>query len=624
MIRLENISKSFPDGDLFNHVNIFIKRGMRIGLVGPNGSGKTTLLRIMLGKESPDSGSIQVDKSITIGYLAQDIVAGTGRSILEEVLNTYPEVRDLEGKILSLSEAISKDHNNMELINKLGDAQHRFESLGGWNLEDKAKKILSGLGFSDEKFTQPMDVFSGGWRMRVALASILLQEPDILFLDEPTNHLDLEATIWLELFLSNWRGGLVMISHDRSFLDRSINNILEIDLKKITLYHGNYTKFTEEKSLRMEQHKNAYRNQQKQIKDTERFIERFRSKNTKATQVQSRVKMLDKLEKIEAPTEQKHTMHLRLPQPKRLPLNVASCRNVTKHYGNIEVFNNMDMLVERGQKIGLVGHNGAGKSTLLKMLAGVESVSSGAIRMGSNIDRAYYAQHQLETLDPDDTVFESIQKVSPGWSETEMRTYLGSFMFSGDEIEKYVKVISGGEKARVALARMLVEPSHLLLLDEPTNHLDMMTRNVVERALIQFSGSIVCISHDRHFLNNVTNLTCEVGGGDIRLFEGNYEYYAWKKQEEKSEETFSRTVKVERKGKSDYKERKKTRNRLAWIEKRFKVIEKEINEQRGITQDSSTGDDYELLQKAMGIMNRLENEYLELMEEQEKLTTIHV
>ncbi|MCS5624571.1 MAG: ATP-binding cassette domain-containing protein [Candidatus Marinimicrobia bacterium] len=624
MIRLENMSKSFPDGDLFNHVNIFIKRGMRIGLVGPNGSGKTTLLRIMLGKESPDSGSIQVDKSTTIGYLAQDIVAGTGRSILEEVLNTYPEVRDLEGKILTLSEAISKDHNNMELINKLGDAQHRFESLGGWNLEDKAKKILSGLGFSDEKFTQPMDVFSGGWRMRVALASILLQEPDILFLDEPTNHLDLEATIWLELFLSNWRGGLVMISHDRAFLDRSINNILEIDLKKITLYHGNYTKFTEEKALRMEQHKNAYRNQQKQIKDTERFIERFRSKNTKATQVQSRVKMLDKLEMIEAPTEQKHTMNLRLPQPKRLPLNVASCRNVTKHYGNIEVFNNMDMLVERGQKIGLVGHNGAGKSTLLKMLAGVESVSSGAIRMGSNIDRAYYAQHQLETLDPDDTVFESIQKVSPGWSETEMRTYLGSFMFSGDEIEKYVKVLSGGEKARVALARMLVEPSHLLLLDEPTNHLDMMTRNVVERALIQFSGSIVCISHDRHFLNNVTNLTCEVGGGDIRLFEGNYEYYAWKKQEEKSEETFSRTVKVERKGKSDYKERKKTRNRLAWIEKRFKVIEKEINEQRGITQDSSTGDDYELLQKAMGIMNRLENEYLELMEEQEKLTTIHV
>ena len=619
MIRLENLSKSFPDGDLFNNVNISIKRGMRIGLVGPNGSGKTTLLRIMLGKESPDSGNVQVDKSTTIGYLAQDIVAGTGRSILEEVLVAYPEVRELEGQILALSEAISKDHGNMNLVNKLGDVQHRFEALGGWNLEDRAKKILSGLGFIDEKFTEPMDVFSGGWRMRVALASILLQEPDILFLDEPTNHLDLEATIWLESFLSKWMGGMVMISHDRAFLDRSINNILEIDLKKITLFHGNYTKYTEEKSLRMEQHKNAYRNQQKQIKDTERFIERFRSKNTKATQVQSRVKMLDKLEKIEAPTEQNHAMNLRLPQPSRSPLNVASCRNVTKHYENIEVFNNMDMVVERGQKIGLVGHNGAGKSTLLKMLAGVEPVTSGAVRIGSNVDSAYYAQHQLEILNPNETVFESIQKVSQKWSEIQMRTYLGSFMFSGDEIEKYVKVLSGGEKARVALARMLVEPSHILLLDEPTNHLDMVTRNVVERALIQFSGSIVCISHDRHFLNNVTNITCEVAGGGIRLFEGNYEYYEWKKKEETQKSTRTSKVKIESTKKSNYKEQKKVRNRLTWIDKRFKTIENEIEKERALTNNPDYNDNYEILEDALNNMNILEKEYLELMEEQERL-----
>ena len=619
MIRLENLSKSFPDGDLFNNVNISIKHGMRIGLVGPNGSGKTTLLRIMLGKESPDSGNVQVDKSTTIGYLAQDIVAGTGRSILEEVLVAYPEVRELERQILVLSEAISKDHGNMNLVNKLGDVQHRFEALGGWNLEDKAKKILSGLGFDDEKFTEPMDVFSGGWRMRVALASILLQEPDVLFLDEPTNHLDLEATIWLESFLSKWKGGMVMISHDRAFLDRSINNILEIDLKKITLYHGNYTKYTEEKSLRMEQHKNAYRNQQKQIKDTERFIERFRSKNTKATQVQSRVKMLDKLEKIEVPTEQNHAMNLKLPQPNRSPLNVASCRNVTKHYENIEVFNNMDMVVERGQKIGLVGHNGAGKSTLLKMLAGVEAVTSGAVRIGSSVDSAYYAQHQLEILNPNETVFESIQKVSQGWSETEMRTYLGSFMFSGDEIEKYVKVLSGGEKARVALARMLVAPSHILLLDEPTNHLDMITRNVVERALIQFSGSIVCISHDRHFLNKVTNLTCEVGGGGIRLFEGNYEYYEWKKKEETQRNFKTSKVKIESIKKSGYKEQKKIRNRLTWIEKRFTIIENEIEKERALTNNPDYKDKYEILEGALNNMNTLEKEYLELMEEQEKL-----
>ena len=620
MIRLESLSKSYPDGELFSNVNIFLKRGMRAGLVGPNGSGKTTLLRIMLGKETPDSGGVQKDKAITIGYLAQDIVAGSDRSILEEVLAAYPEVREIEGKMLTLSHAIAADPENLALVNKLGEAQNRFESLGGWTLEEKAKKILGGLGFSDDKFIEPMDVFSGGWRMRVALASILLQEPDILFLDEPTNHLDLEATIWLESFLAEWKGGMVMISHDREFLDRSINHILEIDLKKVTLYHGNYSTYKEDKALRMEQHQNAYRNQQKQIKDTERFIERFRYKNTKATQVQSRVKMLEKMEKIEAPTEDNRSVNMILPQPSRPPLNVASCRNVTKNYGDIEVFNGMDLVIERGQKIGLVGHNGAGKSTLLKMLAGVESVTSGAVRIGRNVDRAYYAQHQLETLDPNDTVFESIQKVSPGWSETEMRTYLGSFMFTGDEIEKYIKVLSGGEKARIAMARMLVEPSHLLLLDEPTNHLDIVTRNVVETALKQFTGSIVCISHDRHFLNNITNLTIEVGGGGIRTFEGNYKYYEWKKQEEKSAEPIEIKVKSESKGKSDYKERKKIRNRLAWIEKRFKSIENELESQRAITQNPANGDKYELLQDAMNVMNQLELEYLELMEEQEKLT----
>ena len=621
MIRLESLSKSYPDGELFSNVNIFLKRGMRAGLVGPNGSGKTTLLRIMLGKETPDSGGVQKDKAITIGYLAQDIVAGSDQSILEEVLAAYPEVREIEGKMLTLSHAIAADPENLALVNKLGEAQNRFEALGGWTLEEKAKKILGGLGFSDDKFIEPMDVFSGGWRMRVALASILLQEPDILFLDEPTNHLDLEATIWLESFLAEWKGGMVMISHDREFLDRSINHILEIDLKKVTLYHGNYSTYKEDKALRMEQHQNAYRNQQKQIKDTERFIERFRYKNTKATQVQSRVKMLEKMEKIEAPTEDNRSVNMILPQPSRPPLNVASCHNVTKHYGDIEVFNDMELVIERGQKIGLVGHNGAGKSTLLKMLAGVESVTSGAVRIGRNVDRAYYAQHQLETLDPNDTVFESIQKVSPGWSETEMRTYLGSFMFTGDEIEKYIKVLSGGEKARVAMARMLVEPSHLLLLDEPTNHLDIVTRNVVETALKQFTGSIVCISHDRHFLNNITNLTIEVGDGGIRTFEGNYKYYEWKKQEEKSAEPIETKVKSESKGKFDYKERKKIRNRLAWIEKRFKSIENELESQRAITQNPANGDKYELLQDAMDVMNQLELEYLELMEEQERLSS---
>jgi len=619
MIRLENISKAYPDGELFSHVNIALKKGMRVGLVGPNGSGKTTLLRLMLGDESPDSGYIQKDKLISIGYLAQDIIIGSNLSIIEEVLSAYPEVRKIEGEILKLSNAIANEPENMKLVNKLGEEQNRFEALGGWTLEEKAKKILSGLGFSEEKMVQPMEVFSGGWRMRVALASILLQQPDILFLDEPTNHLDLEATIWLESFLADWKGSIVMISHDRAFLDRSVNHILEIDLKKITLYHGNYSKYEQDKELRKDLHRNAYRNQQKQIKDTERFIERFRYKNTKATQVQSRVKMLEKMEKIEEPIEDNSSVKIVLPQSSRPPLKLVSCQNVTKHYENVEVFNEMNLIVERGQKIGLVGHNGAGKSTLLKMLAGVESVTSGAVRICSGVDSVYYAQHQLEILDPDNTVYDSIQYVNPGLSETEIRTYLGSFMFNGDEIEKYIKVLSGGEKARVAMARILIQPVHLLLLDEPTNHLDMVTRNVVEMALANFKGSIICISHDRHFLNTVTNLTCEVGNGSIRIFEGNYDYYDWKKSEENSISQNNLTQKVESKGKIDYKKKKKIRNRLTWIKKRFKKIEIELENQRSITKDPANGDNFELLNQAMEIMNTLEMEYLDLIDEQDKL-----
>ncbi len=619
MIRLENLSKSFPDGDLFLNVNISIKRGMRVGLVGPNGSGKTTLLKIMLGQESQDSGNVMKEKSISIGYLEQEIITGSNRSILEEVLDSYPEVRELETKIKFLTEEISKNTENMDLVNQLGDAQNRFEALDGWNIEEKAKKIMSGLGFGEHQFIQRMETFSGGWRMRVALAAILLQNPDILFLDEPTNHLDLEATIWLESFLSEWKGGMVMISHDRAFLDRSVNNILEIDLKKITLYKGNYSEFKEEKTLRLEQHRAAYKNQQKQIKDTEKFIERFRYKNTKATQVQSRVKMLEKMNKIEVPTEDNQVMNLILPQPTRPPLIVASCRNVSKRFGDIEVFNEMNLSVERGQKIGLVGYNGAGKSTLLKLFGGVEKATEGAIRITNGVDIAYFAQHQIEILNPNNTVFETIRNVSTGWSESEIRTYLGRFLFSGNEIEKFIKVLSGGEKSRLALARMLVEPSHLLLLDEPTNHLDMVTRNVVESALSQFTGSIVCISHDRHFLNKVTNLTCEVGGGEIRLFEGNYEYYEWKKSESQPIKLIHKKAKSRRGKKQEYQRRKKNRNRLVWIEKRFQHIEDELGDQKKVTKDPAYADDFEKLQKAMESMNKLESEYLELMEEQETL-----
>ena len=619
MIQLESVSKSYPNGLLFSNVNLYIKRGMRIGLVGQNGSGKTTLFRLMFGEEDQDSGNIQKEKSLTIGYLEQEIITGTGRSIIEEVLASYPEAAETEKLMMSLSNAVKDDPNNNSLINKLGEVQNKYEAIGGWTLEKNAKKILGGLGFRDLQFHEPMESFSGGWRMRVALASILLQEPDIIFLDEPTNHLDLEATIWLEDFLTEWKGAMMVISHDRAFLDRSVNHIIEIDLKKVNIYHGNYSDYVKEKHIRIEQQRGAYKNQQKQIKDTERFIERFRYKNTKATQVQSRVKQLDKMDLIEEPTVDRAVMNLMIPQPNRSPLKVASCINVKKEYGNNRVFNDLDFDVERGQKIGLVGYNGAGKSTLLKMLAGVEKVTQGEVRYGNDIKIAYYAQHQLEVLEPEETVFDSLSKDSGGWGETEVRTYLGSFMFSGDEIEKYVKVLSGGEKARLALARMLLSPSHLVLLDEPTNHLDMVSRNIVEKALSNYSGAIVCISHDRHFLNIVTNSTCEVGNCGVKTYDGNYEYYEWKKNNEKNSQQVNGKKIEKKKKKSNYSERKKIKNRLAWIKKRTSQIETIISDCEKILIDPDNKSDHELLNKNLERINTVESEYLKLLEENETL-----
>ena len=593
---------------------------MRIGLVGQNGSGKTTLLRLMLGEERQDSGNIQKEKNIAIGYLEQEIISGTGRSIIEEVLASYPGAIETEKKMVSLSNEIEKDPDNTTLIDRLGEAQNKYEAMGGWTLEKNAKKILGGLGFKDEQFSEPMESFSGGWRMRVALASILLQEPDIIFLDEPTNHLDLEATIWLEDFLTEWKGAMLVISHDRAFLDRSVNHIIDIDLKRVALYHGNYTEFKNEKKTRIEQQRSAYKNQQKHIKDTQRFIERFRYKNTKATQVQSRVKNLNKMELIEEPTDDRKVLSLLIPQPERSPLKVASCINVMKSYGDNKVFEDLDFNVERSEKIGLVGYNGAGKSTLLKMLAGVEEVTSGDIIYGSGVKIGYYAQHQLEILEKDETVYESLSKISVGWGETKIRSYLGSFMFSGEDIEKFVKVLSGGEKARLALARMLVSPSHLVLLDEPTNHLDMISRNVVEKALSDFSGPIVCISHDRHFLNQVTNKTCEVGNGGIKIYDGNYEYFEWKKKEEKDLLVNNdRVVEKAGKNKNSYAEKKRIRNRLTWINKRSNEIDKAIEGLNKEINDPENSSDHSLLKEKLDDLELLEGEYLELLEEKETL-----
>ena len=478
MIFIDNLSKSYNDNYLFSNVNIGIKRGMRIGLVGANGTGKTTLLRILIGEEGFDSGSVQTDKKISVGYLPQELITASNSTVLEEAQKSIPEIKKIEQELNQLNVLIKDNPNNSKVVEKIGVLQHEYDVLGGWSIEDRTKKILSGLGFSKDQFNKKTVTLSGGWRMRVVLASILLKKPDVIILDEPTNHLDLDATIWLENFLSEWNGSLVLISHDRTFLDKSINHVLEIELKKVFLFKGNYSDYLLQKSTRMEQQKNAFKNQQKQIKETERFIERFRYKNTKSSQVQSRVKNLEKLERIEEPEQSNKQLNLLIPNKGRSPLKIISCNDVNKSFDKNIVFDNLNFIVERNQKIGLVGHNGAGKSTLLKLLAGVIDPTVGRIEKGPRVDLAYYAQHQLEILNKENDIYNSIASVGSGLGETEIRTYLGGFLFSGEEIKKRIEVLSGGEKARVALARMLISPVDILLLDEPTNHLDIKARAV--------------------------------------------------------------------------------------------------------------------------------------------------
>ena len=620
MIYIESLSKSYNDNYLFSNVNIILKKGMRIGLVGANGTGKTTLLRILVGEENYDTGNVQTDKKISIGYLPQDIISGTRSSVLEETLKSFPELNRIEIDLDRLHDIIKHDPKNISAIKAIGDLQQEHEAIGGWSIENKAKKILGGLGFKEDQFKDKISTFSGGWRMRVALASILLKNPDIIFLDEPTNHLDLDATIWLENFLYDWKGSLVLISHDRTFLEKSVNHILEIELKTVFLFKGNYSNYLSEKSIRIEQQKNAFQNQQKQIKQTERFIERFRYKNKKASQVQSRVKALAKMEKIESPEEDNKILNLIIPNKDRSPLKIIWCYDLGKKYDKNIVFEGLNFTVERNQKIGLIGYNGAGKTTLLKLLANAIKPSSGEIKSGDNVKIAYYAQHQLELLNKDESVYDSVASVSSGKSDTEIRTYLGSFLFSGEDIKKNIEVLSGGEKARVALAKMLIAPVDLLLLDEPTNHLDMQSREILERALKRYKGSIVCISHDRHFLNKVTNTIWKVQGGGIQVYDGNYDYFIWK-EKKTSDKNLNPEKFINQNKKTDltYKMRKKYKNRLNWIEKRFSYLDNQIKSEKKFLDDPINSNDYKTLQKKIEDIQILEEEYFNLISEQERI-----
>jgi len=595
MITLNHVQKQFGSKVLFKDCSLQIGVRDRVGLIGPNGSGKTTLFRMILGEESIDEGEILIAKGVKIGYLPQEVISFRGNSVLDEVLKSLTNITSLQDKMKILEEELSSidDPKKQEkLAKEYGKLQERYTLLGGYGLEAEAKRILQGLGFKEMDFDRFTDELSGGWLMRIALAKILLQSPDLLLLDEPTNHLDLISLIWLEEFLVNYPGAIVIVSHDRVFLNHLIDWIAEIETQKIDLYYGDYDHYLEEKEARKQILEATYKTQQRKIEQTERFIERFRAKNTKSSQVQSRIKMLEKIERIELP-EKKKEIRFHFPAPKRSSHKVVEVKNLHKSYGETVVYQGIDLNLYRGDKVALVGPNGAGKSTLLKILAGVLDFEEGEVILGKEVTRAYFAQHQFDVLRPENTVFEELLTIATDESQTELRTLLGTFLFGGDEIEKKVSVLSGGEKSRLILAKMLLKPANFLLFDEPTSHLDIPSRNVLEMALKQFQGTICLITHDRHLINEITNKIIEIDRGIPHLYPGNYDYYLYKKQQVQLEETpkdvgATLASPSPLKKKSPYKtkeeKRKKAqemdqfRKQLSNLEKRFQEVEKSLHE----------------------------------------------
>jgi len=528
MIALEAVSKGYGGQGLVSECSWRIGRGERIGLVGPNGAGKTTLCRILAGVEEPDVGRVHLDGGTSVGYLPQEVGASQALTVLAEALSAFPEVWRLEAELERLAACMAGPDADPALTDAYGEVQHRFETLGGYRLEAQAKVILGGLGFKPDELHRPLAEFSGGWRMRAALARLLLRRPDLLLLDEPTNHLDLESLQWLESFLASYEGSVVLVSHDRYFLNRMVTAIAELVGGVIAVYPGDYDHFLVEREARHALDEARARNQAKRVAEIERFIERFRYQATKARQVQSRIRMLEKVERVEVDAGPRR-IHFKFPQPPRTGRVVARLTGIHKAYGEKVVYAGADFAVERGERVALVGVNGAGKSTLLKILAGVLPFERGERTLGAHVEVHYYAQHQLDALDPSRTVLEELERADPESATGRLRNILGSFLLSGDAVDKRISVLSGGEKARVALAKMLVRPAALLCMDEPTNHLDLASKEVLEEALSTFTGTIVFISHDRYFINRIATQVVEVDDGRLTTSLGNYDDYLTRK-----------------------------------------------------------------------------------------------
>lgn len=532
MIQLSSAGKRYGHKLLFEGVDWLITPKDRIGLVGANGTGKSTLLKVLGGLETLDYGSISIAKGISAGYLPQDGLTLSGRTVFAECMSVFSKLRAMEEEMEQLTASMSElDHASAEyaqVADRYQRVEHEFQTRDGYAIEAQVGSVLTGLGFRKDDWDRQTDEFSGGWQMRIALAKLLLQKPNLLLLDEPTNHLDLEARNWLEEYLTEYPYAFVLISHDRYFLDVTVGKIVEIWNKRIHFYAGNYDKYEEQKTQRREQLEAAYRNQRERIEQLEVFINRFRYQATKAKQVQSRIKELEKMDRIELPEEEK-TIHFSFPQPKASGRIVSEFAGIAKSYGEKEVFRDVSFMIERGDRIALVGVNGAGKSTLIKLLAGKEPPSAGAYRLGHNVQADYFAQDQYKELDQDARIFDDLAELSPRSTQTELRSLLGCFLFSADEVFKRIGVLSGGERNRYALLRMLLHPANFLLLDEPTNHLDMRAKDVLLEALSKYTGTVVFVSHDRYFIDKLATRVFEIGDGRVEVYPGNYEDYRWRK-----------------------------------------------------------------------------------------------
>ncbi len=590
MLNIHNLSVSFGGEYLFEKISFRLNGGDRVGLIGKNGAGKSTLLKL-LTKDMPfDTGTIAVEKDIKIGFLRQDIDFEQGRTVLEEAYQAFVEIKALELKLDDINHQLAErtDYESEgynQLIIDLNDVTHQYEIFGGYNYQGETEKILQGLGFKRDDFDKKTDTFSGGWRMRIELAKLLLQSNDVLLLDEPTNHLDIESIIWLEQFLKNFTGAVVIVSHDKMFLDNVTNRTIEISLGRIYDYNKPYSKYLVLRGEMKQQQLNAQKNQEKEIQQAERLIEKFRAKSTKASMAQSLIKKLDKIERIEVDEDDYSVMNLRFAVSIMPGKVVTEIENLSKSYGDNLVLQNINLLIERNSKTAFVGQNGQGKSTLAKIMVG-ELAYDGHLKLGHNVEIGYFAQNQAEYLDGKKTVLDTMIDAANEKNRSKVRDILGSFLFKGDEVEKYVKVLSGGERNRLALAKMLLQPFNVLVMDEPTNHLDIKSKNVLKQALQSFDGTLIVVSHDRDFLQELTNKVYEFKDKKIREYLGDIDYYLDSRKVEdfraiEKKQKVSKKKEKPKESKNSYQDQKKLKslkNKLSSVESKIASLEKEIAE----------------------------------------------